>query len=249
VISPSRTLQSYQELLLYISKKLGRHTTLTLKPTYSEINDLIYGGHIDVAFVCSLAYVKGSEDFGLKLLVAPQIRGQTAYYSYLITPQDSQSASLEDLRGSSFAFTDPISNSGHLVPTYQLSLLGEAPVSFFDRYIYTYNHDNSIIAVANKLVDGAAVDSLVYEYLAGSDPELVSKTKVIARWGPYGIPPVVVNPAIDSGLKQQILDFFLDLHNSDEGYRILHNLEIDRFVLVSDNIYASIREMKEELRW
>ena len=68
------------------------------------------------------------------------------------------------------------------MPTYQLSLLGEAPVSFFSRYLFTYSHDTSIMAVADKLVDGAAVDSLVYDQLVAGKPELVSKTKIITRW-------------------------------------------------------------------
>ncbi len=249
VLSPSETLEYYQELLVYMEQKLGRQVTLILKPTYAEINDLVKGQRADVAFVCSLPYVKGKDDFGMELLVVPQMYGETVYYSYLVVPEDSNAMSLEDLRGASFAFTDPLSNSGHLVPTYQLFLLGETPVSFFSRYIFTYSHDNSITAVADKLLSGAAVDSLVYDQLASNNPELTSRTKIIARWGPYGIPPVVVSPTLDSQLKQQLQGFFLDLHNSDEGVMILNNLAIDKFVVVPDSRYDSIREMNTKLGW
>ncbi len=249
VLSPSKTLEYYQELLTYLGKSLGRQVTLILKPTYAEINDLVRGQRADVAFVCSLPYVKGNQDFGMELLVAPQMYGETVYYSYLIVPQGSSATRLEDLRGASFAFTDPMSNSGHLAPTYQLSLLGEAPGSFFEGYIFTKSHDYSITAVADKLVDAAAVDSLVYDQMVANNPELASKTKVIVRWGPYGIPPVVVSPTLDSQLKQQLQGFFLDLHNSDEGVMILNNLAIDKFVVVPDSRYDSIREMKTKLGW
>lgn len=249
VLSPIRTLEYYQELLTYMGQKLDRQVTLNLKPTYAEINSLVKGGYVDVAFVCSLAYINGNQDFGLELLVVPQMHGETVYYSYLIVTEESNAASLEDLRGTSFAFTDPMSNSGHLVPVYHLSLLGETPVSLFSRHIYTYSHDNSIVAVADKLVGGAAVDSLVYDQLVSDKPELASKTKIIVRWGPYGIPPVVIDPNLDEQLKQSLRDFFLDLHRSDEGKAILTNLAIDKFVTVPDNTYDSIREMKTELGW
>ena len=249
VLSPTKTLEHYQELLTYMEQKLGRHVILLLKPTYAEVNDLIRGQRADVGIVCSLAYVKGSDDFGMELLVAPQMYGGTVYYSYLIVPRDSSAASLSDLKGSRFAFTDPLSNSGHMVPTYQLSLLGETPVSFFSRYTFTYSHDNSVMAVTNKLAGGAAVDSLVYDKLVNDHTEVASRSKVIARWGPYGIPPVVVSPTLDSELKRQLLDFFLNLHNSEEGMTILNGLEIDKFVVVSDNIYDSIRDMKTRLGW
>ena len=249
VMSPAKTLEYYQELLAYMEQKLDRQVMLILRPTYAEINDLIEGQRAGVGFVCSLAYVKGNQDFGMELLAAPQIYGETVYYSYLIVPERSSATSLRDLRGANFAFTDPMSNSGHLAPSYQLSLIGETPVSFFNRYTFTYSHDNSIMAVADKLVDGAAVDSLIYDQLVVDNAELAAKTDIIARWGAYGIPPVVVNPGMDPLLKQQLRDFFLDLHNSDEGETILYNLSIDKFVVVPDDIYDPIREMKTELGW
>ena len=210
---------------------------------------LIRGGQVDIAFVCSLAYLEGRDVSSMELLVAPVVNGRTEYYSYLIVPYDRPNTSLENLRQKVFAFTDPISNSGHLAPTYQLALLGETPGGFFRRYIYTYSHDNSIVAVADKLVDGAAVDSLVYDQLAITNPELISKTKIIARWGPYGIPPVVVNPELDPKLKEQLRIFLLNLHNSDTGVRLLRGIGIEKFVIVEDDLYSSVREMKNKLGW
>jgi phosphonate transport system substrate-binding protein len=249
VLSPAMTLEHYQELVSYIGRKLGRQVMLILKPTYSEINDLVRGQRVDIAFVCTLAYVKGNEDFGMELLVAPQVRGETVYYSYLIVQKDSSATSLADLKNADFAFTDPLSNSGHLAPVYQLYLRAEKPSSFFSKYIFTYSHDNSITAVADKLLDGAAVDSLVYDQLIVAKPQLAAKTKVIARWGPYGIPPVVVNPALDSQLKQQLQNLFLSLHEAAEGRAILASLGIDRFVVIPDDRYDSIRQMKTKLGW
>jgi phosphonate transport system substrate-binding protein len=249
VLSPTKTLEYYQELLAYMEQKLGRRVTLILRPTYAEVNDMVKGQGAHLGIVCSLAYIKGNDDFGMELLVAPQMHGGTVYYSYLLVAKGNSATTLVDLRDSRFAFTDPMSNSGHLVPTYQLSLLGETPDSFFRKYLFTYSHDNSIMAVADTLVDGAAVDSLVYDKLVADNPELASKTKVIARWGPYGIPPLVVSPALAPGLKQQLRAFFLDLHKSDEGMAILNNLAIDKFVVVPDSIYDSIRDMKTKLGW
>ncbi len=249
VLSPTKCVEYYEELRNYLRTEMDRGLALFQKPTYAEINDLISGQRIDVAFVCSLAYVQGNQDFGMELLVVPQIQGQTVYYSYLIVPEDSSTATLEELKGAVFAFTDPLSNSGHLAPSYQLSLLNEIPASFFGRYVFTYSHDNSITAVASKLVDAAAVDSLIYDQMIINNMEQASGTKIIARWGPYGIPPVVVNPTLDTELKQQLRDFFLNLHTSSEGNKILNSLGIDKFVVVPDNTYDSVREMKAKLGW
>lgn len=247
IVTPTLTLQYYRELVIFMGRELGRQATLVMRPTYTEVNGLIRRRQVDVSFVCSLSYVEGNDNSSMELLVAPLMNGRTVYYSYLIVPHDSTSTSYADLRQGVFAFTDPLSNSGHLAPAYHLALLGETSESFFSRYIYTYSHDNSIIAVANRLADGAAVDSLVYDQLSITNPELVSKTRVIARWGPYGMPPVVVHPGLDPRLKEQLRTFFLNMHNSTTGVRILHSMGIDRFVIVEDDDYDSIREMRDKV--
>lgn len=249
VLSPTKTLEHYRELLTLMEQKFGRRILLILKPTYVEINDLLRDGHADMAFVCSLAYVKGNQDFGMELLVVPQMDGVVSYYSYLIVPKDSTISSLEELKGASFAFTDPMSNTGHMAPSYQLLLQGKTPASHFSRFIFTYSHDNSIMTVANKLVQGAAVDSLVYDKLIKDNAELARMTRVVTRWGPYGIPPVVISPNLDSQFKEQLRDFFLNIHSSSEGVTILHKLDIEKFVIAPDSIYDSIREMKKRLGW
>ncbi len=249
ILSPSKTLEYYQELLIYLGEKLDRYVELVLRPTYSEINDLIREQRIDVAFICTLAYVEGTEESFMDLLVAPQMYGESVYYSYLIVPGNSNAVTLGDLGGTDFAFTDPLSNTGYLVPSYQLSLLGETPFSFFNSHIFTYSHDNSILAVADNIIDGAAVDSLVYDQLISDNPALAEKTRVIARWGPYGIPPVVIRKGIDPQLKDELLNLFLDISKSEDGQEILSKLSIDRFVVASDAIYDSIREMKKQLGW
>ena len=91
----------------------------------------------------------------MEALVVPEVNGIPLYYSYLIVRADAPFRSLADLRDRTFAFSDPLSNSGRLVPVYQLALMGETPESFFGRYIFTYAHDNSIKAVAENLVDAA----------------------------------------------------------------------------------------------
>ena len=93
------------------------------------------------------------------------------------------------------------------------------------------------------------MDSLVYEQMLLKDPDLAGKTRIVARWGPFGIPPVVVSPWMDPDLKQQLRDFFLSLHSTAEGSMILDSLAVDKFVDVPDALYDSIREMTSTLGW
>jgi phosphonate transport system substrate-binding protein len=244
MITPKEGFGYYKQFLDYIGEKLGKSVDFVDRENYAEINELVRTGKVDVAFVCGGPYADGHSAFGMELLAAPQAYGRSVYYSYIIVSADSPIKSFQDLRGRSFAFTDPLSNSGTLVPTYMLARAGQSPKSFFSRVIYSGSHDKSIEAVADKLVDGAAVDSLIWEYENLKNPEFTAKTKIIERSLPYGIPPVVVRPGMDPELKERIRAIFLNAHTDATGRELLKKMMIDKFVLIDDHAYDSIREMK-----
>ena len=93
-------------------------------------------------------------------------------------------------------------------------------------------------------MDGASIDSLVYDQLKVTNPNLISRTKIIWRSSPYGINPVVVHPSLDPKLKSQLRDLLLNLHEHEEGKAILLKMGVDRFVLPDDRAYDSVREMR-----
>jgi phosphonate transport system substrate-binding protein len=247
MISPKETSVYYRQILDYISRNIGKESELIQRKTYGEINELFGKGEIDLAFICSGPYATSKDKFGFELLAMPQVKGSHFYHSYLIVNKGSPFQRLEDLRGRVFAFTDPESNTGKLVPTYWLAQVGERPETFFGKTIYTYSHDNSILAVAKGLVDGAAVDGLIWEYYDYKKPSLTSQTRIIRKSVPYGIPPIVAHRDADPRLKDRIRQFLLTMHQDPEGQRILSELMIDRFIAPREEWYETIRKMKQDL--
>jgi phosphonate transport system substrate-binding protein len=243
MITPKEGFAYYRQFLDYLGARLGRQVLFIDRHSYAEINELIREEKVDLAFVCGGPYVTGHDEFGMELLVAPRAYGDTVYYSYIIVPAESQAQSFAELRGKRFAFTDPLSNTGKLVPTYMLARMGEDPDSFFSRYVYSGSHDKSIEAVARNLVDGAAVDSLIWEYARKSNPQLTERTRILHMSPPYGIPPVVVRAGLPAVLKAELRRIFLAAHQDEEGRAILAKMMIEEFVPIADNAYDSIREM------
>lgn len=244
VISPQGTVESYTPLLEYIAERLGRPVELVQRPTYAEVNRLVEIGEVDVAFVCTGAYLIGEREFGMEILAAPVVNGEAAYHSWLIVPADSPANSIADLRGKTFAFTDPLSNTGRLYPTYLVYQLGARPETFFGRTFFTYSHDAAIRAVASGLADGAAVDNLIYLHLIEREPGLESRLRVIHESPPFGIPPVVVSPNIRPQLRAELQSIFLTMHDDSAGQAALAELDIDRFTILTSEDYASARELE-----
>jgi phosphonate transport system substrate-binding protein len=243
MISPKETFIYYRELLDYIGRHSGFSVQLIQRKTYDEVNELFPKGQIDLAFICTGPFAASREKFGFEALATPQVRGQPFYQSYLIVPKDSPYQRFEDLRGRVFAFTDPDSNTGAMVPRFWLAQVGETPESFFSKTIFTYSHDNSILAVAKGLVDAAAVDGHQWEYFERISPAYTSKTRVIRKSQPFGSPPLVASARLGDDVRSKVQELILSMHTDPDGKRILENLLIDRFVAPREEWYEPARVM------
>ncbi len=247
MISPKETFDQYRQLLAYLARRLGKDLEFVQRKTYGEIDELLGKGLIDIAFICSGPYVSGKDRYGFEIVAIPQVHGSHFYRAYLIVNKDSAFHQLEDLKGRSFAFTDPESNTGRMVPTYWLAQMHERPETFFGSIIYTYSHDNSILAVARGLVDGAAVDGLIWEFYQAKNPAFTSRTRVIKKSEPYGMPPLVASRQLSGGEKARIRELLLGMQQDPEGKRILAELMIDRFLPPQEEWYDSLRQMHQHL--
>lgn len=246
MISPETTRDFYKDLIRLVANRMGRRAVFLKRRTYGEVNAMVAEKEVDVAFVCTGPYVLGHDEFGMEILVVPVAHGQKVYHSYIIVHRDSPFETFDDLKGKRFAFTDPHSNTGCLVPTYMLARREETPESFFQDTFFSGNHDNSIRAVADGHADGAAVDSLIWEFMNSIDPSLTYQTRIIEKSPPYGIPPVVVQPELDPDLKKRLKAIFLSLHEDRDAKALLDRLQIDRFWEGKDTMYDTVREMR---RW
>ena len=245
VLSPEGNIENYADLAAYLGDRLGRPAELVQRRTYAEVNDLIARGEVDMAFVCTSAYVAGHDRSEMELLAVPEISGETVYFSSIIVADDSEATSFSDLRDAVFAFTDPISHTGRVYPSFLLQELGETPEGFFSATFFTYSHDRAIEAVADGIADAAAVDSLVLDNAMARDPSLADRVKVIHQSPAFGIPPVVVPIDLPVELRLELEELLLRLHDDPAGPAILAQLGVERFIHGEDSAYDGVRDLVE----
>jgi phosphonate transport system substrate-binding protein len=238
ILSPQGTARSYQPLIDYLGRKMGKPAILVQRKTYQELNDLLARNVVDLGFICTGAYVEGARNGAISLLVVPRINGKTTYRAFVIVPAASPAREFTGLRGKVFAFTDPLSNTGYLYPLSLLQGMRQQPETFFGRTIFTYSHDRSMAAVMEGVADGASVDSLVYEFAVKRNPEIARKTRVILESRDFGIPPVVVPRTISPEKKVLLKELLLGLHRDAEGEKALAELGVERFVEPEPKLYG-----------
>lgn len=238
-------MRSFNQLAAYLSLRLGHPVSFVLRRSYDDIMGMLARGELDAAWICGYPYIQPRYPEYLALLVAPVYLGAPLYRSLLIVPKDSPARRIADLRGKVFAFSDPNSNSGYLVPRGAVADAGFDPDQFFRLTFFTYNHAETVLAVARRMADGGAVDSYVYDVMQKYEPETVAATQVIARSPTYGFPPIVARQDLAPEVRDRLRDALVGMKTDPEAAPILRLLMLDGFAEVSPALYQPIRALAQ----
>ncbi len=241
-------LRFFDEMAGYLSSHLDRSVTFVRRKSYREIMELLASGDLDFAWICGYPLVQKREPEFLTLLTVPVYKGKPFYRSYIIVHKDSNLNSIEDLRGRVFAYSDPDSNSGYLYPRYHLATKGYRPDNFFRQTFFTYNHAETVEAVAARFANGGAVESYIWEFLQITNPELVGQTRVIHASSEFGFPPIVARNDLPPELIGGMARAFAGMKSSADGRRLLGALHLDGFGNYHIDLYNDIRVMAAQIR-
>jgi phosphonate transport system substrate-binding protein len=245
IISPEESLALYHDFNDYIGDKLGRDVETVIKRDYDVMNQMLKSSSVDIASICTgaVAYL---DDSDIRIIAVPEVQGKHSYQSYIITNTESGIKDVNGLKGSTFAFTDRLSNSGTIYPTFLIiKIFSKTPEEIFKNVYYTKSHDKSIYLVNKGVVDAAAVDSLIYDYIKKTRPAEVSNTEIIHKSPEIIAPPIVASGTLDETIFVKIQDILLNMHKTNEGSEILKHLNIDKFVKADMADFKTIREIRQ----
>jgi phosphonate transport system substrate-binding protein len=226
----------------YLQTKLGRTVTFVQRGSYREIVDLLLTDRLDAAWLCGYPFVMYEPR--LQLVATASYRGQALYRSHLIVPEsDAVTKTVNHLAGRVFAYSDPLSNSGYLVPRVELIRSGLEPDRFFRRSFFTFGHRKVVEAVRVGLAHGGAVDGYVWDTLHTQHPEETAGLKVAWRSQAHGFPPIVARAGLPSEDRDALARALISMGDSEPGPTLLQRLNIDGFEPASVKQFASIRDL------
>jgi phosphonate transport system substrate-binding protein len=233
----------------FIAHHAGRHfglpTELAVGSSYAELSSQA----VDIAFVCGLPYIelaRGGEA-QLEPLAAPILHGErfggrAIYFSDVIVHRASRLESFADLRGCSWAYNEPHSQSGYGITRYHLVCRGETN-GYFGRVVEAGWHEEALRLVACSAVDAAAIDCHVLAVALRAQPELAARVRVIDTLGPSTIQPVVASRRLPQRLRTELRAFLLGLASDPVARPHLDRALVQGFAAVSDASYDDIRAM------
>lgn len=230
----------------YLERRLGRPVAFVPRNSYRETMDLLRLEKLDFAWISDYPYVHLGKQ--VRLLAVPIYRGRSLFRAYLIVPaSDRHTSSILQLKGRVFAYADPYSNTGYLVPRYQLHQAGEDPARFFRKTFFTYSHRHLVRAIAIGLAHGASVDSYVWDTLSRIQPDVAARTRIAAQSEDFGFPPLVAKRSVSTADFSAMQRVLLGMADDADGRALLARFALDGFSEGDDKLYRGVAEMMRTL--
>ena len=243
---------------------LGVPVKLFTPADYDGVIQGLLGDTIDMAWLGASAYAKTwltDPDAVEPIMVKTNVDKSYGYYSIGFARKDSGITSLEDMQGKVFAFGDPNSTSGYLIPSIEIpQQIGASMDSgdYFGEVKFTGGHEQTIVAVANGDVDAGVTwaDGMgAWEdgYNSGalrkaSDAGLVDMNQMVEIWKSEPIPegPIVLRKELPERVKVDIatLTASLPYMDADCAYNFMAG-EALGFQPIDHGAYKSIIEARK----
>ncbi len=230
-----------------IEAKLDCRITVRFGTSYTAAIEAMRAQQAEIAMFGAFSYVLAHQVAGAEAVaVYADAEGKPgSYFASITTWPGSGITSLQDVRGKPFAFSDPASTSGHLIPSYGLRKSGIDP----DRDIkafYTGSHTASFEALRNHKVPVGELNSIAVAgaKVAGSyDP-----AAYVTLWQSDPIPngPIAVRSNLEPKFKARLTKVLQTLDISGmppADMKFLGRANSKSFAAVDDRSYDGIRDV------
>lgn len=253
----------------FMQKELGVKTNIRNSSDYNSVIQGLLGKKIDLVINMSpkaFAEVHLHDPSAVDLvgLVTDNTDNSRGYHSIIVVKKESPYQSINDLRGGSFAFADPNSTSGYLVPNNQLEqqiggTMDDSYNHFFESIGFSGGHEQNIVGVINGQFDAAVTASSLtgdesMGYSAGAlhrfarhNPEVMDEIRIIWESPLIANGSTIVSNDLDPQFKDKLVAAVKKLDKEDNdcfskaagGLRHLTDTSLEEYKSVIDLVKAT----------
>jgi phosphonate transport system substrate-binding protein len=239
-------------IIAQLERDLGVKVRSTTATDYRGTIEALKFGKAQLGHLGPKSYVEASTNNYANIEPIAQLQlanGSLGYRSCLIVHADSDIFSPEDTAGKTFAFNDPNSTSGYLVPsTFFMLEMGIDPQKHFSKVVFSGSHEASILAVANKKVEVASTNLPDLQQLTRENKVPRGALRVI--WVSKLIPndPIVIRKDVPASLRAAVTESLTTMKARQPDVFKEIGAWLGNFVPADDSKYQVIRELNETAR-
>lgn len=246
-VAGTSSLEEYwNPVVEHLQTALNLKVNLKFVGDYAALITSMQHKHVDIAYFGPESYVQAAKRANAVALVKQTNQsGVAGYRGIIITKKGSNLNAIKDLKGKTWAFTDPNSTSGTLVPSIYLKEQGIEPKKYFSKVVYSGSHEASILSVKSGRIDAAATNDLDFNVGLGKgwdreDFNIIWTSDIIVG------APVAARKDLPQSLQNSIQKALVDFKDS----KVLERMKSQGFIQATDRDYDPVREivkMKETL--
>src|ERR1700758_1869740 len=240
----------YDHIGKLIGDKLGCEVKVFVTTNYNAEIEAMRSKKLEIGEFGPLGYVLAHQVAKAEAVAAFGTKDNKpdTYWASLVTYPSSGIKTAADIRGHSFAFSDPASTSGHLFPAYGLRKGGVDPDKDI-KPIYAGSHTASFEALYNHKVDAGELNSEQLESAIQRGHYKDGDLTFLWKSDPIPTDPIAIRGDLPDAFKKKLTDILqnLDMSSIDEADRKVMGIHGTRFVPQPDGAYNGIRDLVKTL--
>lgn len=240
----------YNEIAKLIGDKLGCKVEIFVATSYNAEIEAMRNGKLELGEFGPLGYVLAHQVAKAQAVAtfAGKDGKPDSYWASIVTWPGSGIKTMSDIKGHSFAFSDPASTSGHLFPAYGLRKAGLDPDKDV-KAIFAGSHTSSFEALYNHKVDAGELNSVQIDSAKQRGQYKDGDFVFLWKSDPIPVDPITVRGDLDDGFKQRVTAILqnLDLSQLPEENRKIIGAHGTRLVPQNDADYNGIRDLVKTL--
>lgn len=236
----------------FLHEKTGLAFDVKVPTSYIAVVEAFGSKKADVAIMNTFGYILAYEKYGVQAKLMGVHYGQRYYQGQIIT-RKGHLKKIEDIDGKRFAFVDPASTSGFLMPAELLRKKNIKPKEF----VFAGKHDTVISMLYQKQVDAGATfytpekdgkPQDARKLVLTQFPDVFDKIEILKLTDPIPNDPIVFRGEMEEDLKIKIKKALIDFLETEYGkdtFMKLYNM--NGVISVDDTHYDEIRNTLKSL--
>lgn len=242
-------------LVDFLEKETGYYYRTAVPASFVAVVEAFGTGKVDIAAINTFSYLMANAKYGAEAkLRIVRDNDQTSYKGQFITRYDSGIDSLQDINGRSFAYVDPSSTSGYILPKAMLDRMHIKP----SETVFAMRHDNVVTMVYQGQVAAGATyyappDPKTGEILDArmrvekQFPDVAKKIKIIGFTEDIPNDPWVFRKDMNKKMEDKIINALIKFMHTDAGRKAMYDIyDIVGLVRTKDSDYNKLRKLLEE---
>lgn len=254
-VDAKRITTNAKELTDFLERETGYYFTTAVPASFVAVVEAFGTKKADIASINTFSYLMAHAKYGAEArLRIVRDNDETSYSGQFITRYDSGIDSLPDLNGKSFAYVDPSSTSGYILPKAMLDKKGIKP----SETVFAMRHDNVVTMVYQGQVAAGATyyappDPVTHKILDArmrvekQFPDIEKKVKIIGFTQRIPNDPWVFRKDMDEQMKEKVINALLKYVATPRGGKSMYDIyDIRGLIPTKDSDYDGLRKLLEE---